>query len=193
MYQSDRGNYSKKDSLLSLFWHSCLGKIVILGGILGILALIAAITCPSEKNMSEQMSDNIRQCLERSDSVYMDGIDNALANIGYIFSTAKTTGDTEMIRAFKKHNRLEYYNHGIFSTMYVFNNFHYEGIRCGIGIFGIVIPLINFNDLVLRTIPIRKEYNYRPVEDDGDEEFYGSTDDGEDFIFKEMDSDTDDD
>ena len=186
MYQSDRGNYKKEDSLFSMFWHSCLGKFIILGTIIGIIALIAALTCPSEKYMREEMNDNIRQCLERSDSIYLDGIDNMLANIGYIFSKAESEKETDITRLFKKHNHLEYANHGVFATMQVINNFHYEGITCGIGIFGIVIPTINFKDLVLRNTPVHKDYNYKPGRGiDDDDVFFGELDFEDDLIYQD--------
>ena len=67
--------------------------------------------------------------------------------------------------------------------MRVFNNFHIDGIRCAIGIFGIVIPTINFNDLLLRDGPIQTdESNFRPVEIIGDDEYFGET---PDLIFRE--------
>jgi hypothetical protein len=189
MYQSDRGDYRKKESLFGMFWSSCLGRLIIVAVVMGIITLIAALSCPSEQTMREQLEDDIRQCLELSDSVYMDGIDNVVANIGYMFSSAKTTGETELMKKFKKYNRLEYYNHDIFATIHVINNFHYEGERCAIGIFGMVIPTISLSDFVVRTSAIRKEYNYKPVRYNNADDFFDEADDHEeeDFIFKDMD------
>jgi hypothetical protein len=182
MYQSDRGEYRKKESIISMFYHSCLGKAIIFLVILCILAIVAYVSCPSERKMREEMTDDIRQCIERPDSIHTDWIDDAIANVGYIFTTADSVVDKEMWAAFNRYNRLEYYSHGIFSTMHVFNSFHVEGIRCGVGIFGVVIPTINFNDLVLRVGTVRGNYNYKPIEDVGDSEYFGET---PDLIFRE--------
>lgn len=182
MYQSDRGNYRKTDSLLSIFLNTCLGKALVFSLIIGSIALLAFITCPSENYMRSQMNDNIGQCLGQADSIYMDGIDNAVSNLGYIFGNSELPEDAEILKAFKKHNRLEYHNHGIYSTLYVINNFHYDGARCAVGFFGLVIPMINSNDFVLRTTPVRREYNYKPVQDTGEEDFFKEMDGDEEFF-----------
>jgi hypothetical protein len=182
MYQSDRGGYRKKESVFGMFWHSCLGKIIVTGTVLVILMVIAYVTCPSEKYMREEMIDDIRQCIERPDSIQTDWIDDAIANVGYIFTEADSTVNVELLNNFKRNNRLVYYNHSLFSTMYVYNNFRIDGIRCGIGIFGLVIPTINFNDLLLREGPMRDDYNKHPTEVDTDNYYFGET---PDLIFKE--------
>jgi hypothetical protein len=160
-----------------------LGKFVVTGIILGVLAVIAALTCPSEEYMRSEMDDNFRQSLERSDSIYMDGIENAIANIGYFFTSAESKSDLEILRVFARYNHLEYYDHSLFSTMRVVNNYHYEGVRCALGIFGIVIPCIDTHDLVLSTGPVQKEYNKQLIEDLGDEEYFGEN---PDLTFQEI-------
>ena len=41
MQQTDRGSYKTEESVVKMFYHSCLGKLVILGGIVGVLLLLA--------------------------------------------------------------------------------------------------------------------------------------------------------
>ena len=94
MYQKDHGSYRNKESLLAEFQHSCLGRVVISAAILAVIAIIAIITCPSEETMYEEMNDNIRQCIEEKDSLAIDWIDDAINNVGYIFTTADTTINT---------------------------------------------------------------------------------------------------
>ncbi len=164
MYQSDRGNYRKEESLFGMFFNSCLGKIVILLAVLGLLALIAYITCPSQKYMRSEMMDNIKQCIERNDSTAMDKLDNALANIGYMFSSTDPKTNKDLMETFKKYNRTEIYDHGIYSTMLVFNNYNLDGVRCGIGIFGMVIPTLSYSDLIMRIDPVGKTYEKKTIE-----------------------------
>ncbi|MBQ8158681.1 MAG: hypothetical protein IJ081_06650 [Prevotella sp.] len=158
MYQSDRGNYRKEDSLFKMFWNSCLGKLIILGAILGFLSLIAYLSRPSEQYMQEEMLDNIRQCLERTDSVTTDWMDDAVSDIGYIFTSADSIVDEEKLKNFRRHNRLEFYDHGLYVTMRVYNNFNYNGTCCGIGLFGLVIPVFSSSEFVLRVAPVRRDY-----------------------------------
>lgn len=163
MYQKDHGSYRNKESLLAEFQHSCLGRVVISAAILAVIAIIAIITCPSEETMYEEMNDNIHQCIEEKDSLAIDWIDDAINNVGYIFTTADTTINTGAMNDFKEHNNLVYHNHLFFSTMNLYNTFQVQGLRCGIGIFGLVIPTVNFNDFILKTGTMRKEYNQQII------------------------------
>jgi hypothetical protein len=185
MYQSDRGGYRTNESFFGMIWNSCLGKTVILLLILGLIALIACITRPSEQHMREEMMDNIRQCIERNDSLQTDALDDAIANIGYIFTSADSVVNQELMANFKRYNRLEFYDHTFYSVMRVYNNFHIDGLRCCLGIFGVVIPTINFKDLLLRDGPIQTdEGGIRTIELDSAEPYFGET---PDLIFREED------
>ena len=178
MNQADRGSYRKKESIFTEFLHSCLGRTIIGLAIMGILFIIAAATCPSEETMYNETIDDIHQCIQDNDSLQVDGIDETLNNISYIFTSADTAiHDDEIMNAFKKYNRLEYNNHSIFSTMRLYNNFRVEGVRCAIGVFGIVIPTANFNDFLLRVGPMRKEYNTPAINTTVEEEYFGENPD----------------
>ena len=178
MYQKDRGSYRNKESLLKEFRRSCLGRIVMTVGILGIIAIFAMITCPSEETMQEEMTDNIRQCIEERDSLSVDWIDDAVNNFGYIFTTADTIKNSDEMKNFEKHNTLVYSNHVLYSTMRLHNTFQVQGMRCGIGIFGLVIPTVNFNDFVLKSGTMRKEYNQPIIRNTiADDDYMGETPD----------------
>ena len=185
MYQSGGGSFRKRESLSYEFTHSCMGRLIITGDVLGVLAIILAIFCPSEERMRTIMEDDIRQCINAHDSINGDWIDNAINNFSYMFTTADTISEVEMYKLFKKNNRLEYNDHTIFATMNVCNNFRPDGIRCGIGILGFVIPTINYNDFLLVVGSLRKEYN-QPIienaptnnnEDDDEGEVFGENPD----------------
>ena len=167
------------DSLLHIFTHSCFGRLVITAAILAVVGVTAFYTCPDEELMRAEMDDNIRQCIEERDSVNSDWTETMVKNSRYMFSTADSVlTHPEDINVFYKFNTLAYYDHALFSTMHIHNSFHIEGKRCAIGIFGIVIPLVDFNDFLLREGPMFKEYE-RPAPDysAGSEEFFGENPD----------------
>jgi len=181
MDQNYRGDFRKHESLFGEFRHSCLGRLIITIGILGIIAIIAWITNPSEQAMREEMNDDILQWIQESDSLNNnDWIDDAVINTGFIFTSADTVvtpWQTKLQEQFDKHNQMEYYDHGLFSTMHIYNSFHIQGKRCGIGLFGMVIPTVNFNDFILREGPMRKDYNQPVIRNNGDEEYFGENPD----------------
>ena len=158
MNQSSRINYGRSNETVSqAFMHSCFGKLLIFAAILVVLLVIAYFTAPTEKEMREEMNDNIMECMEMNDSIRGDKIDDYVHNIGFIFTTADTTKvGKEWREAFDKYNRLEIYRHAFFTTAYIYNNIRAEGVRVGIGAFGVVVPTVNFNDFLLRTGPVHK-------------------------------------
>ncbi|MBR0050093.1 MAG: hypothetical protein IJP74_12385 [Prevotella sp.] len=164
MYQPDRGNYNKKESYGHMVSHSCLGRLVILGALFCALLLVAYLTVPSNETMREEMTDNIIQCISENDSIKTDGIDAFINNIGYIFTNCDSADvNNEMIANFNKYNKMEIYKHPFFSTAYIHNNFRPEGTRVGFGMFGLVIPTVNFNDFLLRVGPMHKGYDQRLI------------------------------
>ena len=159
MEQDIRNSYRSKQSLPQEFFHSCLGKIVILLAILLVLFIIAALTVPSDQKMESTMMDNIHECIQQNDSIKGDAIDDAVANISRIFTEADTTiNDKEVMEAFHKYNKLEIYHHSFYSTARLRNNLSTDGIRVGIGIFNIIIHTIKYSDIILFVSTI-KNYN----------------------------------
>ena len=71
----------KNDSLIYLFTHSCLGRLIITAVILSLLSVIAYLTCPTEDQMRAEMDDNIRQCIEERDSVSSDWTETIVKNM----------------------------------------------------------------------------------------------------------------
>ena len=161
MEQTNRGSYRTQESMAQQFYHSCLGKLIILAGIIGVLLFIAHLTVPDEETMMAEMNDNIRQCIEANDSIKTDGIDDAVNNITYIFTHADSIPNQEIIDNFERYNKLEYYRHTFFATTLLHNHFKPEGIRVGIGIFGVVIPTVNFNDFLFKIGPMHKGYDQK--------------------------------
>lgn len=175
MYQSDRGSYRKQESLARQFSHSCLGQIVITAAITAVILLLAYITRPSSAKMEADIRDDIRQCIEERDSLNNDWIDDIVSNAGYIFTTADSLSeDDEMMNAFNKYNYLRYYYHPFFATVYLHNNLLPEGKRCGLGIFGVVIPMLNYNDLLLNDELMRADtLNQRLIDVNIEGEYLG--------------------
>lgn len=167
------------DSLIHLFTHSCLGRLIMATAALAVLAVIASVTNPTEEQMRAEMDDNIRQCIEERDSLTDDWTETMVKNVRYMFTTADSiVTHPEDLHVFYEFNTLACYDHTLFSTMYIHNSFHIEGKRCAVGIFGMVVPTVNFNDFLLREGPMFKEYK-RPQPDYGNstEEFFGDNPD----------------
>ena len=178
MYQTegDNSSYRTKESGFKQFRRSCLGKIVIAAGVFVILLIIAWLTNPSEKKMWTEMLDNIRQSIESRDSIEADWMDVFVSNIGNIFSKADGEPNQARLDLFNKFNIQEYYDNTFFSTMHVYNSVRAQDEVCGIGIFGLVIPLANFNKFLPREGPMRTEYNQPLIEPSGNgDEYYGET------------------
>ena len=165
MNQSSRINYNRgNETMAQAFYHSCLGKLLILAAILVVLLIIAYFTAPTEKEMRDEINDDIMQCMEMNDSIRGDQIDDYVHNIGFIFTTADSTKvGQEWREAFDKYNRLEIYRHTFFTTAYIYNNVLTEGSRVGIGAFGVVVPTMNFNDFLLRVGPMHKGYDQKLI------------------------------
>ncbi len=159
-------NTYKKQSLGSEFMHSCLGKIIILTLVIIVLLIIAVMTVPSDQVMAAEMEDNVREFLQDNDSIKGDGIDQAVDNFSNIFTVADSTvDDHEIMEAYHKYNDLRIFKHALYSSAIVFNNLHPMGVRIGVGVFGVVIPTIEYPDLLLDVSAVRREYNKKLIQD----------------------------
>ena len=159
MDQTSNGSYKQNESPFQAFYHSCLGKIVILIGILILLFIVGIMTKPTQQEMEMEMVDNILQCIQNNDSIQGDEIDDQVNNMNSVFSHADTAKiHKDLLKSLKKNNRLEIYNHSFFRTAYILNNIHPEGVRVGIGMFGVVYPTVLYKDLLLNVGPMQKNY-----------------------------------
>lgn len=174
MYQDDNNtNYRTNQSFTQEFTHSCLGRILI-GGVILLVALgLAYFTAPKEADMNLEMTDNIMQCLEANSLEKGDAVDDYVHNIAFIFTTADSTAIPEdVLDTYYKYNRLESYRHAFYSTTYIHNNMHPEGTRIGVGIFGVIIPTVLYQDILLDVGPVHKGYeqklNQAPIVEEPD-------------------------
>lgn len=158
-------NYRNQETVKDAFFHSCLGKLTILGGILILILAIAYFTNPTEQEMAVEMEDNVMQCLEENDSIQGDKIDDYVNNLGHTFTKADTTKIfPDLIKSYRALNRMEVYHHSLYTTTYLFNNMHPQGIRVGIGGFGMVFPTVTFEDILLNVGPMHKGYNQKIIQ-----------------------------
>jgi hypothetical protein len=165
----------KKQGLLQQFFHSCLGRFVILLIILFGLYIFALITVPSKQIMLVETVDNVHECLQENDSIKADEIDEFINNISRSFSVADTTKtNQEVFKAFLKYNNLEVFSHPGFKTIYLFNSMYPQGCRIGIGVFQSVFSTLRYEDLVLSNGAARGDYGKKlnaPTEIPDDEEY----------------------
>ncbi len=174
MEQDAKNSYRTQQSVAQEFYHSCLGRIVILIAILLILFVVAVITVPSEAKMQSEMMDDILECIHDNDSIKGDGIDDTIANFGRIFSEADSTeADKELLEAFNKYNKLEIYRHSFYSTARLRNNLSAEGIRVGVGIFGFVIPTVKYSDIILFVSTFKNYNKERLIDPPSQDEYVG--------------------
>ena len=175
----------KKQSTSEQFTHSCLGRVIILCVVALILVVIALLTRPSDSMMVWQMEDNIHECLQASDSIESDAIDDYVGNLGRIITHADTTQtNPEMWQTYKRLNRLDIFPHALFKTARITNNVHPEGVRVGVGIFGIVIPTVKYSDLLMNTGAVRGDYGKRLIRTNPVPEDLGKTPDIQPFHYK---------
>lgn len=167
------------ESLFHAFRHSCLGRLIIFAGVLAVLAVIAYFTCPTEEKMRAEMDDNIRQCIEERDSVSADWTETVVKNTRYMFTHADSVlTHPEDLHVFYEYNTLAFDDYSLFTTMHIHNSFYIEGKFCALGIFGLVIPTVDFNEFLLREGPMFKEYKRPAVNYDSEsEEFFGDNPD----------------
>ena len=163
MYQDDNNtNYRTNQSFTQEFTRSCLGRIIIAGIILLVALLVAYFTAPKEDDMNMEMTDNIMQCLEVNSIEKGDAVDDYVHNLAFIFTTADSTMIPEdVLETYHKYNRLESYRHTFYSTSYIHNNIHPEGTRIGFGVFGIIIPTVLYQDILLDVGPVHKGYDQK--------------------------------
>ena len=161
--QTNKSEYHK-ETLAAEIKKSCLAKVIMLVAVILLFMLAAKLTIPSDEQMMYGPLDGVCQCIQDSHGVPGDKSDdivrNGIATVSHETDSAKK--DT-ILADFKKFNRVEIYHHTFFSTAYIISNFNSRGARAAVGIFGLVIPTVNFNDFVLRNGPIRKEYNQRII------------------------------
>ena len=111
------------------------------------------------------MEDNIMQCLEENDSIKGDPIDDYVHNLGFIFTKGDSMAVTEEVRkAYHMYNRLQVYRHGLYSTAYLHNNLHPEGVRVGFGAFGLIVPTVLYKDILLDVGPVHKGYDQKLIQ-----------------------------
>ena len=161
--QTNKSEYHK-DTLASELRKCCLSKLIMLVAVILLLLLAAKMTVPSDDQMMYGTLDGVCQCIQKSHGVPGDKSDDIVRNtIASVSHETDTLKKDTILADFKKFNRIEIYHHTFFSTAYIISNFNSRGARAAIGLFGMVIPTVNFNDFVLRNGPIRKEYNQRII------------------------------
>ena len=189
MYQAENTNFKTNRSFTQEFTRSCLGRIIIAGVIILVGLLVAYFTAPKESDMDAEMTDNLMQCLEVNDGIKGDAVDDYVHNITFIFTTADTTViPKDKLDTYYKYNRLESYRHTFYSTSIIYNNMHPEGTRVGIGIFGVIIPTVLYEDILLDVGPVHKGYeqklNQAPIAAPEEEEDLGENPNIQPFHYK---------
>ena len=165
MQQTDIGQYKKRHPYIVLFLRSCLGKVIIIAAVTGLVLLAASTTVPSKAKMEQELTDDIEQCIEECQGNAADISDDIVRNTMSVFTHADSIPEKEM-DTFWKHNRIEIYPHTFFTTAHLYNNAIPNGKRVAVGVFGIVIPMLKYTDFIMRMAPLRKDYNQRIIKNE---------------------------
>lgn len=179
MEQTENGEFRTKESAFKQFRHTCLGKIVIALVVFAILLIIAWLTNPSDMKMRTEMEDNIKQSIWSRDSIETDGLDIFIGNIGHTFthwSDSVTTDMKDRMHRFNENNTVAFYDNTFFSTMRL--SYRLKDVNdklVGIGIFGMVIPLVDFNQFIPSETPMPNYDNPSLVGGGESEEYFGTT------------------
>lgn len=177
MYQSDRSSFRTKDSMSRAFTRTCLGKFVILFVVLLVLFLLAKLTRPGHDTMVAETRDGIMECIQDNDSIHVDEIDDFMRNMAATFTHADTTNvvTKELMQMFDKFNQIKVDEHSFYSVSRIVNNLHPEGTRAGFGIFGMVVPMVSLDDLILRNEKMRGRYLEKLINKtiSGNSEYFG--------------------
>ena len=116
-------NYRNQETVKSAFFHSCLGKLTILGGILILILAIAYSTNPTEQEMAVEMEDNVMQCLEENDLAFRETRLTTTSTTRAHLTKADTTKIfPDLIQSYRALNLMEIYHHSLYTTSYLFNN-----------------------------------------------------------------------
>ena len=176
--QIENGEFRTKESAFKQFRHTCLGKIVIALVIFVILLIIAWLTNPSEMKMRTEMEDNIKQSIWSRDSIEADGLDIFVSCIGHTFTHWNDSVTEDMKSRMRRFNQNPqyFYRNTFTSTMRLTCGF--KGVTeklVGLGIFGMVIPLVDFNQFVPREGPLPSHDDIRLIGGGEGEEYFGTT------------------
>ena len=141
------------------FTHSTLGKLIIAGGVLIILLIIALFTKPGDEKILAETYDNNLQCIADNDSIKNDKLDAIVNNFCNTITHIDTTEvHPDLREALRKYNKIEIYDHALYRTVYVRNNIHPDGVRIGFGIYGLVVPTVYYSDLLLDVGVLQNKY-----------------------------------
>ncbi len=172
---NNQDSFKKHDSVWTTFHKSCLGRIIICVVVILFLMLLSVMLRPSEEKTVLETRDNIHQLILDNDTTKQDDVDNTLASIGYMFSSADSVPTDTVMRTFYHLNKLEYRQHAFYTEVILSNTIHVMGKRCSMGLWGLVIPLVEYEDLLLNADVMRGEYNQKLIEaPKGGEEYFGS-------------------
>ena len=155
-YTDDEKNFFQK------FLSSKGGRIIFAICILIVIMLFVYMSAPTKKDMTEAMTDNVMQCLEDNNKSKGDAIDDFVHNLAYSFTEADTANIApEVIEIYHKYNELVPHRHLFYSTAYIHNNMHPDGICVGVGFLGFIFSKVQYADLLLDVEPVHKGYEQK--------------------------------
>lgn len=160
---TDNDKY-QNEGFFNQLMHSCAGRLIIVGAVIGIILLIAAFTIPSEETMTKKVNRAIAICLTENNNA--DKLDEAFRNATMIFDdeSDSTKVDRVLMNFVNKYNKVKVEKHTFSAEAVIYNAQFPTGKSIAIGLFGMVIPTINNGDLLKDFGVMRKEIGQKILE-----------------------------
>ena len=123
---------------------------------IGILLFIAHATVPSESDHYDKVMDDVRTCVKDE---FQNAGDDAIPGLGSLASLIMDNGitDSYIDKYFNRSNRIKYEKSLFWSSAYIVNSKYKNGTKVSFGIFGFVIPAVEWDDIVLLTDEEKQE------------------------------------
>lgn len=124
--------YKKKKTLI-------ISKKTIILTAIAIILVIAHITVPSKQLMVSSISYYVKSDIN-DESPFVSATDKDVSKMFYTYNT------------------IDIFKHYFYSTAHIHNRYHTKDKIACIGVLGIVIPIVDWNEYIVKNGPVKRHY-----------------------------------
>ncbi len=125
----------------------------VIGTVIGwgiVAMIIAAFTVPSEESHVKKIRKDVVECIEEKSNNVLDAFGlSSYKDLTSMFLDMSASQENGILEAFNNQNRIEVKKHWFWSSGKIYNRLHPDGTDVSFGIFGFVIPFVEWDDFVL--------------------------------------------